>query len=102
MDGLKDSVVMFSENIEGATPKDVMDLLLLTQYFGTSSIKKKGKGIYERECGYLYSLLRVFVSDVLKDIGNNANTRAVFLPTVQGPTPPEGMTRDGMLQALSG
>lgn len=33
VDGLKDTVVSFSANVEGAGPNDVMDLLLLTQYF---------------------------------------------------------------------
>src|SRR3546814_178714 len=34
VDGLRESVVMFSESVEDTTSKDVMDLLLLTQYFG--------------------------------------------------------------------
>lgn len=33
VDGLRTSIVDFSENVEGAGTKDVMDLLLLTQYF---------------------------------------------------------------------
>jgi len=33
--GLQESVGTFSEEVEGATPKDVMDILLLTQYFDT-------------------------------------------------------------------
>lgn len=33
VDGLRGSVEEFSETVEGATPKDVMDLILLTQYF---------------------------------------------------------------------
>jgi regulator of protease activity HflC (stomatin/prohibitin superfamily) len=52
VDGLRDSIVLFSEHINGTSPKDVMDLLLLTQYF-----------------------------DMLKDIGNNANTQTIFLPS---------------------
>eukprot|EP01089_Gocevia_fonbrunei_P012300 TRINITY_DN2869_c0_g1_i1.p1 TRINITY_DN2869_c0_g1~~TRINITY_DN2869_c0_g1_i1.p1 ORF type:complete len:179 (+),score=56.32 TRINITY_DN2869_c0_g1_i1:42-539(+) len=35
VDGLRDSVVHFSEAIEGSTSKDVMDLVLITQYFDT-------------------------------------------------------------------
>ncbi len=31
VDGLRGSVEEFSETVEGATPKDVMDLILLTQ-----------------------------------------------------------------------
>merc|ERR1712086_1225911 len=33
IDGLRSSVVDFSEGVKGASSKDVMDLLLLTQYF---------------------------------------------------------------------
>lgn len=35
MDGLRHSITEFSSSVEGAGPKDVMDLLLLTQYFDT-------------------------------------------------------------------
>ena len=35
--GLQESVGVFSEQVEGATPKDVMDILLLSQYFDTLS-----------------------------------------------------------------
>ena len=33
VDGLRSSIVDFSSNVDGASTKDVMDLLLLTQYF---------------------------------------------------------------------
>ena len=33
VDGLRDSISQFSGNVKGSTPKDVIDLLLLTQYF---------------------------------------------------------------------
>lgn len=35
--GLQESVGAFSSEVEGATPKDVMDILLLSQYFDTLS-----------------------------------------------------------------
>jgi regulator of protease activity HflC (stomatin/prohibitin superfamily) len=35
--GLQESVGQFSNDVEGATPKDVMDILLLSQYFDTLS-----------------------------------------------------------------
>ena len=44
-------MVGFSSGVEGATPKDVMDLLLVTQYF-----------------------------DMLKDIGNAGGRKTLFLP----------------------
>jgi len=41
VDGLRDTVTVFSSDVKGAGPKDVMDLLLLTQYFDT--IREIGK-----------------------------------------------------------
>eukprot|EP01089_Gocevia_fonbrunei_P020242 TRINITY_DN747_c0_g1_i2.p1 TRINITY_DN747_c0_g1~~TRINITY_DN747_c0_g1_i2.p1 ORF type:complete len:260 (+),score=68.51 TRINITY_DN747_c0_g1_i2:123-902(+) len=35
VDGLRDSVVNFSKGVEGSSAKDVMDLVLITQYFDT-------------------------------------------------------------------
>ena len=37
VEGLQSSVANFSNEVEGATPKDVMDVLLLSQYFDTLS-----------------------------------------------------------------
>lgn len=37
VEGLQSSVAAFSEEVEGAAPRDVMDILLLTQYFDTLS-----------------------------------------------------------------
>ena len=37
MQGLQESVSEFSGEVDGATPKDVMDILLLSQYFDTLS-----------------------------------------------------------------
>jgi regulator of protease activity HflC (stomatin/prohibitin superfamily) len=37
VEGLQTSVSDFSANVKGATPKDVMDILLLSQYFDTLS-----------------------------------------------------------------
>jgi regulator of protease activity HflC (stomatin/prohibitin superfamily) len=37
VEGLQHSVSEFSTNVKGATPKDVMDILLLSQYFDTLS-----------------------------------------------------------------
>lgn len=52
MDGLKESIVQFNSSIHGTTPKDIMDLLILTQYF-----------------------------DALQEIGGCGHTKAVFLPS---------------------
>jgi regulator of protease activity HflC (stomatin/prohibitin superfamily) len=71
VDGLRDSIAQFSSGVKGSTPKDVIDLLLLTQYF-----------------------------DMLKDVGQQAGTRAVFLPA-KGKSQ-VGAVRDGLLQATAG
>jgi regulator of protease activity HflC (stomatin/prohibitin superfamily) len=47
MDGLKESIVGFSSAVNGASHKDVMDLLILTQYFDTlQEVGSKGKTIF--------------------------------------------------------
>ena len=35
IDGMRNSLAGFSDGVEGASHKDIMDLLLLTQYFDT-------------------------------------------------------------------
>ena len=55
VDGLRDSIAQFSGNVQGSSPKDVIDLLLLTQYF-----------------------------DMLKEVGNQPGTSSVFLPNKGG------------------
>ena len=52
----RESIVLFSDSVEGTNPKDVMDLLVLTQYF-----------------------------DTLHEIGKNDHTKVVFLPGDQQP-----------------
>ncbi|CAE7516505.1 HIRL2 [Symbiodinium microadriaticum] len=50
MDGLKESIQAFSEGVTGTTARDVMDLLILTQYF-----------------------------DALQEVGSHGTTRTIFL-----------------------
>jgi len=45
VEGLRDSVVGFTGNVQGATTKDVMDLILVTQYF--DCIKDIGAGCHD-------------------------------------------------------
>ena len=52
VDGLRESIVDFSENIKGSSTKEVMDLLLLTQYF-----------------------------DMVRDVGSANHCRTTFVPT---------------------
>lgn len=47
--GLQTSVSEFSDNVENATPKDVMDILLLTQYFDTLSAVGANSMILEHD-----------------------------------------------------
>lgn len=54
--GLKDSIVDFSSSVAGSTPKDVMDLLVLNQYF-----------------------------DTLQELGAKGDAKCVFLPNDQNP-----------------
>jgi hypothetical protein len=52
VDGLRTSIVEFSDNIEGSSTKEVMDLLLLTQYF-----------------------------DMIRDVGSANHCRTTFVPS---------------------
>jgi len=47
--GLQESVSEFSDDIAGATPKDVMDILLLSQYFDTLSVVGANNLILEHD-----------------------------------------------------
>jgi len=47
--GLQASVSSFSEEVGGATPKDVMDILLLSQYFDTLSVVGANSLILEHD-----------------------------------------------------
>ncbi|PHT46211.1 Hypersensitive-induced response protein 4 [Capsicum baccatum] len=71
VDGLRDSVLGFSVNVPGTSAKDVMDMVLLTQYF-----------------------------DTMKEIGASSKSSAVFLPHGPGAVRDvASQIRDGLLQA---
>jgi regulator of protease activity HflC (stomatin/prohibitin superfamily) len=71
VDGLRDSVLGFSGNVFGTSAKDVMDLVLVTQYF-----------------------------DMMKEIGAASKSSAVFLPHGPGAVADiASQIRDGFLQA---
>jgi regulator of protease activity HflC (stomatin/prohibitin superfamily) len=55
VDGLRESIVDFTEGVKGTNSKDIMDLLLLTQYF-----------------------------DCIRDVGSDKNCRTTFVPTSKG------------------
>lgn len=56
--GLQTSVSEFSENVNGASPKDVMDILLLTQYFDTLSSVGANSLILEHDPATVANLQR--------------------------------------------
>ncbi|ESW25841.1 hypothetical protein PHAVU_003G069700 [Phaseolus vulgaris] len=70
VDGLRDSVLAFSENVPGTSSKDVMDMVLVTQYF-----------------------------DTLKEIGASSKSNSVFVPHGPGAVRDiASQCRDGLLQ----
>ncbi|CAL0313150.1 hypothetical protein TanjilG_15366 [Lupinus angustifolius] len=70
VDGLRDSVLAFSENVPGTTSKDVMDMVLVTQYF-----------------------------DTLKEIGASSKSNSVFIPHGPAAVKDvASQIRDGLLQ----
>jgi regulator of protease activity HflC (stomatin/prohibitin superfamily) len=54
VDGLRGSIAQFTGNLSGTTPKDVVDLLLITQYF-----------------------------DMLRDIGSKPGCNTVYIPDLE-------------------
>ncbi|OVA09072.1 Band 7 protein [Macleaya cordata] len=71
VDGLRDSVLGFSVNVPGTTAKDVMDMVLVTQYF-----------------------------DTMKEIGATSKSSSVFIPHGPGAVRDVAtQIRDGLLQA---
>lgn len=71
MNGLRDSVLAFSSNVPGTSPKEVLDMVLLTQYF-----------------------------DTMKDIGASSKNTTLFLPHGPGTVADlAGQVRNGMLAA---
>uniref|UniRef100_A0A5B6Z9Z9 Putative hypersensitive-induced response protein 2 n=2 Tax=Davidia involucrata TaxID=16924 RepID=A0A5B6Z9Z9_DAVIN len=70
VDGLRDSVLAFSSTVPGTTSKDVMDMVLVTQYF-----------------------------DTMKEIGASSKSSSVFIPHGPGAVNDvASQIRDGLLQ----
>ncbi|CAI9092726.1 OLC1v1028047C1 [Oldenlandia corymbosa var. corymbosa] len=70
VDGLRDSVLGFASNVPGTTSKDVMDMVLVTQYF-----------------------------DTMKEIGASSKSSCVFIPHGPGAVKDIAtQIRDGLLQ----
>ncbi|WCJ36520.1 SPFH/Band 7/PHB domain-containing membrane-associated protein family [Euphorbia peplus] len=72
-DGLRENILNFSHKVEGTTAKEVMDLIMVTQYF-----------------------------DTLKDLGNSSKNTTVFIPHGPGHVRDIGnQIRNGMMEAAS-
>lgn len=72
-DGLRENILNFSHKVEGTTAKEVMDLIMVTQYF-----------------------------DTIKDLGNSSNNTTVFIPHGPGHVRDIGeQIRNGMMEASS-
>jgi regulator of protease activity HflC (stomatin/prohibitin superfamily) len=70
VDGLRDSVIQFSDNVPGTSAKDVLDMVLVTQYF-----------------------------DTMRDIGASAKNSTVFIPHGPGAVKDiQEQIRNGLLQ----
>ncbi|CAI5949408.1 unnamed protein product [Closterium sp. NIES-65] len=73
VDGLRDSVLGFSDQVPGTTPKDVLDMVMLTQYF-----------------------------DTMRDIGANNRSSTIFVPHGPGAAADiAAQIRDGMMQSIT-
>lgn len=73
-DGLRENIVNFSHKVEGTSAKDVMDLIMVTQYF-----------------------------DTIKELGNSSKNTTVFIPHGPGHVRDIGdQIRNGVMEAASG
>merc|ERR1712038_1835733 len=68
-EGLQSSVADFSEEVSGTTPKDVMDILLLTQYFDTMTAVGAKNMILEHDPQTVASLQKQVSSSFMKNRG---------------------------------
>merc|ERR1711935_844056 len=76
--GLQSSVQAFSDEVEGATPKDVMDVLLLTQYFDTLSTVGANNLILEHDPSTVANLQKQVSVSFLKNQASK-NKKPSFL-----------------------
>ncbi|CAA2987909.1 hypersensitive-induced response 4 [Olea europaea subsp. europaea] len=72
-DGLRENILNFSHKVEGTSAKEVMDLIMITQYF-----------------------------DTIKDLGNGSKNTTVFIPHGPGHVRDIGdQIRNGLMEAAS-
>lgn len=72
-DGLRENILNFSDKVEGTSAKEVMDLIMITQYF-----------------------------DTIRDLGNSSKNTTVFLPHGPGHVRDiSDQIRNGMMEAAA-
>ncbi|XAR71793.1 hypothetical protein NMG60_11018210 [Bertholletia excelsa] len=72
-DGLRENILNFSHKVEGTSAKEVMDLIMITQYF-----------------------------DTIKELGNSSKNTAVFIPHGPGHVRDVGeQIRNGLMEAAT-
>ena len=69
-DGMHDTVVAFTEKVPQSSPHEIMDLVLVTQYF-----------------------------DTLKELGEKSRASTIFMPSTKGASSATDSIRQGMLEA---
>lgn len=67
VDGLQSSVGSFSEDVSGVSPKDVMDILMLTQYFDTLTAVGANSMILEHEPASVTNLSAQVSSSIMRN-----------------------------------
>lgn len=73
-DGLREKILNFSHKVEGASAKEVMDLIMITQYF-----------------------------DTIKDLGNSSKNTTVFIPHGPGHVRDiSDQIRNGLMEGKAG
>lgn len=74
VNGLRDSVQAFTREITDVSPRDVLEIMMMTQYF-----------------------------DMMKDVGSNSRTSTIFVPNTPGAVSDvSSQIRNGFLQAAAG
>merc|ERR1712176_656500 len=81
--GLQASVSEFSKEVDGATPRDVMDILLLTQYFDTLNSVGANNMILEHDPSTVGNLQRQVASSFLPGHGTDDRSSEDTSSTVE-------------------
>jgi len=82
IEGLRESVVLFSDQVPDTRPKDVMDIVLMTQYVRRhATTAARGSRMRNQALIVLRACVCAVVQfDTLKDIGAHSRASTVFVP----------------------